>query len=260
MRRSRDATSRWRSASARGSSTGTGGRRLGCSRRTRSSLTSMAALDLLGAAYRFRTVAATDGRVRDGVLRGDLWLVGGGDPDPDDDGPLRTRPAPRRRRRPPRDRARPRRHRRVRSRMVGAGLAARDLASLRGAPDGFAPVRGGVRPRGRRRRRVSGVPSRRRDRGRRRLRHGCRSGRRRSARVRSLGTARRAARTPEPRVRQPLRRADDEAAGRHRRGAGVDRVGGPRDPDAGRPTTASTHRSGTGAACPIKIEPPPTGS
>ncbi len=43
-------------------------------------LTSMAALDLLGAAYRFRTAAATDGRVRGGVLRGDLWLVGGGDP------------------------------------------------------------------------------------------------------------------------------------------------------------------------------------
>ena len=43
-------------------------------------LTSMAALDLLGGAYRFRTVAATDGRMRDGVLRGDLWLVGGGDP------------------------------------------------------------------------------------------------------------------------------------------------------------------------------------
>ena len=43
-------------------------------------LTSMAALDLLGGAYRFRTVAATDGRMRDGVLRNDLWLVGGGDP------------------------------------------------------------------------------------------------------------------------------------------------------------------------------------
>jgi len=43
-------------------------------------LTSMAALDLLGPAYRFRTVAATDARVRDGVIRGDLWLIGGGDP------------------------------------------------------------------------------------------------------------------------------------------------------------------------------------
>ena len=43
-------------------------------------LTSMAALDLLGPTYRFRTIAATDARVRDGVIRGDLWLIGGGDP------------------------------------------------------------------------------------------------------------------------------------------------------------------------------------
>ena len=43
-------------------------------------LTSMAALDLLGAGYRFRTRAATDASVRDGVVDGDLWLIGGGDP------------------------------------------------------------------------------------------------------------------------------------------------------------------------------------
>lgn len=43
-------------------------------------LTSMAALDLLGPTFRFRTVAATDARARDGVIRGDLWLIGGGDP------------------------------------------------------------------------------------------------------------------------------------------------------------------------------------
>jgi serine-type D-Ala-D-Ala carboxypeptidase/endopeptidase (penicillin-binding protein 4) len=49
-------------------------------------LTSMAALDLLDASYRFPTRAATDARTRDGVLRGDIWLVGGGDPTltPDD--------------------------------------------------------------------------------------------------------------------------------------------------------------------------------
>ena len=43
-------------------------------------LTSMAALDLLGAGYRFRTRAATDASMRDGVVDGDLWLIGGGDP------------------------------------------------------------------------------------------------------------------------------------------------------------------------------------
>jgi len=43
-------------------------------------LTSMAALDILGAGYRFRTAAATADAVRNGVLRGDLWLIGGGDP------------------------------------------------------------------------------------------------------------------------------------------------------------------------------------
>jgi D-alanyl-D-alanine carboxypeptidase/D-alanyl-D-alanine-endopeptidase (penicillin-binding protein 4) len=43
-------------------------------------LTSMAALDLLGAGYRFRTSVATDAPVRGGVVDGDLWLIGGGDP------------------------------------------------------------------------------------------------------------------------------------------------------------------------------------
>ena len=43
-------------------------------------LTSMAALDLLTPSFRYRTSAAAGERPRDGVLTGDLWLVGGGDP------------------------------------------------------------------------------------------------------------------------------------------------------------------------------------
>jgi D-alanyl-D-alanine carboxypeptidase/D-alanyl-D-alanine-endopeptidase (penicillin-binding protein 4) len=43
-------------------------------------LTSMAALDLLGPSFRFTTSAATTSKVSGGVLHGDLWLVGGGDP------------------------------------------------------------------------------------------------------------------------------------------------------------------------------------
>jgi D-alanyl-D-alanine carboxypeptidase/D-alanyl-D-alanine-endopeptidase (penicillin-binding protein 4) len=37
-------------------------------------------LDRLGPEFRFRTTLVSDGRIRDGVLDGDLWLVGGGDP------------------------------------------------------------------------------------------------------------------------------------------------------------------------------------
>jgi D-alanyl-D-alanine carboxypeptidase/D-alanyl-D-alanine-endopeptidase (penicillin-binding protein 4) len=43
-------------------------------------LTSMAALDLLGPSFRFATRAEATSRVSHGVLRGNLWLVGGGDP------------------------------------------------------------------------------------------------------------------------------------------------------------------------------------
>jgi len=43
-------------------------------------LTSMAALDVLGPSFRYRTAAAATEHPRDGVLHGDLWLVGGGDP------------------------------------------------------------------------------------------------------------------------------------------------------------------------------------
>ncbi|TMK56553.1 MAG: hypothetical protein E6G54_09135, partial [Actinobacteria bacterium] len=44
-------------------------------------LTSMAALDVFGPRHRFPTVAAADARVRGGLLRGDLWLIGAGDPE-----------------------------------------------------------------------------------------------------------------------------------------------------------------------------------
>ena len=44
-------------------------------------LTSMAALDVFGPRHRFPTMAAADARVRGGLLRGDLWLIGAGDPE-----------------------------------------------------------------------------------------------------------------------------------------------------------------------------------
>ena len=44
-------------------------------------LTSMAALDILGPAHRFSTVAASTRPIVGGVLHGDLWVVGGGDPE-----------------------------------------------------------------------------------------------------------------------------------------------------------------------------------
>jgi serine-type D-Ala-D-Ala carboxypeptidase/endopeptidase (penicillin-binding protein 4) len=44
-------------------------------------LTSMAALDVFGPRHHLPTVAAADARVRGGLLRGDLWLIGAGDPE-----------------------------------------------------------------------------------------------------------------------------------------------------------------------------------
>ena len=47
-------------------------------------LTSMAALDAFGPAHRFPTVAASTARPRSGTVRGDVWLIGAGDPELDD--------------------------------------------------------------------------------------------------------------------------------------------------------------------------------
>jgi D-alanyl-D-alanine carboxypeptidase/D-alanyl-D-alanine-endopeptidase (penicillin-binding protein 4) len=44
-------------------------------------LLSMAALATFGVEHRFATTALADGPVRRGVLHGDLWIVGGGDPE-----------------------------------------------------------------------------------------------------------------------------------------------------------------------------------
>src|SRR5690348_11862778 len=43
-------------------------------------LTTFAALDMLGPAYTWKTRAYATGPVTNGVLHGDLYLVGGGDP------------------------------------------------------------------------------------------------------------------------------------------------------------------------------------
>ena len=43
-------------------------------------LTSVTALDVLGSSYNYRTSLYYKGTIADGVLTGDLWLVGGMDP------------------------------------------------------------------------------------------------------------------------------------------------------------------------------------
>lgn len=43
-------------------------------------VTAAVALDALGPGYRWETALAADGTLGDGVLEGDLWIVGGGDP------------------------------------------------------------------------------------------------------------------------------------------------------------------------------------
>ena len=43
-------------------------------------LTTFAALDMLGPGYRWKTRALIDGRLANGVLHGNLVIVGGGDP------------------------------------------------------------------------------------------------------------------------------------------------------------------------------------
>jgi D-alanyl-D-alanine carboxypeptidase/D-alanyl-D-alanine-endopeptidase (penicillin-binding protein 4) len=44
-------------------------------------MTAAAALDLLGPDYRFRTVVYTDGQIEKGVVTGNLWIRGSGDPE-----------------------------------------------------------------------------------------------------------------------------------------------------------------------------------
>ena len=43
-------------------------------------VTAAVALDVLGPGFRWETTLAADGPVVDGVLQGDLWIIGGGDP------------------------------------------------------------------------------------------------------------------------------------------------------------------------------------
>ena len=135
---------------------------------------------------------------------------------------------------PPRGRSGRRRHRRVRSRLVGAGVAARHLTRVRASPDRLA-LGSEFRARGRRGRGVPGRARRRGRRGRRRLRNGRRSGRRGATRLRPIAPPRRAAGPPESRVGQPLCGADHEAPRRRRRRPRIHGLGGPRDPDLGRP-------------------------
>lgn len=53
---------------------------------TAKAITALYALDVLGAAHRFETRVLAAGEIRDGVLKGDLILAGGGDPVLDTDG------------------------------------------------------------------------------------------------------------------------------------------------------------------------------
>src|SRR5690606_25091261 len=43
-------------------------------------LTARAALDVLGPGHRYRTTVVATGEPVDGILEGDVWFVGGGDP------------------------------------------------------------------------------------------------------------------------------------------------------------------------------------
>ncbi|QUS35044.1 D-alanyl-D-alanine carboxypeptidase/D-alanyl-D-alanine-endopeptidase [Falsirhodobacter algicola] len=53
---------------------------------TAKAITALYALDRLGAGHRFGTSLVASGPVRGGIVQGDLWLVGGGDPTLDTDG------------------------------------------------------------------------------------------------------------------------------------------------------------------------------
>lgn len=53
---------------------------------TAKAMTALYAMDRLGAGHRFQTSVMASGPVSGGVVQGDLWLVGGGDPSLDTDG------------------------------------------------------------------------------------------------------------------------------------------------------------------------------
>ena len=116
-------------------------------------LTSMAALDTFGPDHRFITTSRPRGTGRRAAtIRGDLWVVGSGDPEIDAGSMARLAAAVRSGRHLSDRGRRDRRHLGVHPGLVGAGLGAGTLPQLR-HPDDRARVRRERRERARRRRR-----------------------------------------------------------------------------------------------------------